>query len=86
MDAKTDRRRSIRQRTLKGASISNPGSQNVECVVRNMSKFGAGLVLENTIGIPDSFRLTIKPECVTRDCRVTWRSVYTMGVAFNKPL
>ena len=55
----------------------------VDCVIRNMSETGAGLEVESPVGIPDEFRLLIKPEFLKRNCRVVWRSAKRIGVEFS---
>jgi hypothetical protein len=47
-----------------------------------MSQTGAQLVIESPIGIPDEFKLLIKPELLKRNCRVAWRKADRIGVQF----
>lgn len=78
-----NKRRSPRLRTLKGGSIMFGVAAAVDCVIRNMSETGAALEVESPVGIPDEFRLLIKPEFLKRNCRVVWRSAKRIGVAFS---
>ena len=78
-----DKRRSPRLRTLKGGSIMFGVAAAVDCVIRNMSETGAALEVESPVGIPDEFRLLIKPEFLKRNCRVVWRSAKRIGVEFS---
>jgi hypothetical protein len=77
----TESRVSPRQRTFKGGSISLP-SGIIECVIRNMSSTGAKIELAAPIALPDTFKLIIKPEIITRSCKVVWRSGHRIGVQF----
>ena len=78
----TERRRTSRQRTLKGGTIIFGTAADTDCVIRNLSAIGAALDVERTAGIPDEFTLLIKPEIVKRQCRVVWRSEKRIGVEF----
>jgi hypothetical protein len=77
-----EHRRSQRRRTLKGGTILFGAGSSVDCVIRNMSETGAAIEVEGLIGIPDNFRLIIKPELARRNCRVAWRTVKRIGVQF----
>jgi hypothetical protein len=81
MEAK-DRRGSPRETTLKDGSIIFGGAPPVDCVIRNMSDSGAGIEVRNTIAVPDTFQLLIRPELVKRHCRVVWRKHGWIGVQF----
>jgi hypothetical protein len=73
-----------RQRTFKGGSISTP--EGVwECVIRNLSITGAQIEVTGQITLPNTFRLIIKPEIVTRTCKIAWRSAQRIGVRFVSP-
>jgi hypothetical protein len=76
-----NKRTAARQRTFKGGSVSMPGG-TVECVIRNLSDTGALLEFSASIALPDTFKLIIKPELITRDCQVAWRSEQRIGVQF----
>lgn len=78
----TDHRRAQRLRTFKGGSIMFGVAAAIDCMVRNMSATGAAVEVESPVGIPDEFVLLIKPECITRKCRVAWRSAKRLGVQF----
>lgn len=78
----TERRRTPRQRTLKGGTIIYGTAAGIDCVIRNMSDIGTALEVDRSDGIPDEFTLLIKPEIVKRQCRVVWRSAKRIGVEF----
>ena len=76
-----ERRRTVRQRTFKGAIISLPiGS--VECTVRNLSANGALLELQGPAPVPDDFELIIRPENRRHSCHVIHRAPRRIGVVF----
>lgn len=66
---------------FEGGLIIYGAAPTVACVIRNMSKSGA-LLLVTPIGIPDEFTLVVKPEMRKQPCRVIWRSADQMGVNF----
>jgi hypothetical protein len=78
----TERRRTPRQRTLKGGTIIFGTAPDIDCVIRNLTEIGAALEVGRSAGIPDHFTLLIKPEIVKRTCRVVWRSAKRIGVEF----
>jgi len=56
----------------------------VDCVVRNLSRSGACLVIEDANNIPDDFDLTMGNSL--RPCRVVWRESFRLGVEFQEHL
>src|SRR5262249_42600394 len=83
MTAIIERRRSPRRRVLKAGKISfHRQWADIECVVRNLSDTGAGLVVAGIDSIlPDEFDLTIQAS--RRICRVVWRSSSRIGICFQ---
>jgi hypothetical protein len=65
-----ERPRSQRQRTFKGGSISHASGAAMDCIIRNLSDTGACLEVSSPFGIPDNFKLIIRPEILTRSCEV----------------
>jgi hypothetical protein len=57
----------------------------VSCVVRDVSTHGACLHLQSTASLPDEFDLSFDTGHGTRKCRVAWRSLTNIGVAFEVP-
>jgi hypothetical protein len=79
----TERRSAPRKRTLKGGRIAfNAGQSTIECVVLNLSETGAKLRVTSVMGIPDTFDLLLADKS-RRRCRVAWRKLDEMGVAFE---
>ena len=78
----TDRRRSPRRRTLKGARIVfNERRSVIDCRVRDLSANGAQLLLPSVVGIPDTFELQIDE--VFRSARVAWKATGKLGVTWD---
>ncbi len=75
-------KRRHRLRALKGGSILFYNGAAFDCTVRNLSETGARLEVENPVGIPDTFKLTIKSKKLERACRVIWRKAKEIGVRF----
>ena len=78
-----DRRKSRRQRTLKGGSIVFNYGAAIDCILRNVSCSGACLLVASPIGIPDQFEFVLSGDNSGYDCRTHWRSVDRIGVAFS---
>ena len=79
-----ERRRSIRMRILKSASIVfNNGASTVTCVVRNMSEGGARLGVEDGRSVPKAFTLQFSDGHAI-DCLLAWRIDKLVGVAFAR--
>jgi hypothetical protein len=83
LPAITEQRRSARHRTLKGGKICLQNLWSIDCVVRDLSEGGAGLVVEGQAGIPEHFTLAISNSSINRPCRVAWRSANRLGVSFQ---
>lgn len=77
-----EQRRSPRQRTYKGGTISFGTYPSVDCIIRNLSATGACLAVQSVASIPDHFTLLVKPELLKRSCRVAWRDNQKIGVHF----
>jgi PilZ domain len=75
-------RRAPRSRTFKSGTISL-GDRSLDCLIRNISATGACLELKGTATIPTSFKLTIKPDSLFRDCKVVWQDGHRVGVLFE---
>jgi hypothetical protein len=76
-----ERRKTVRHRTFKGASIEFGGGA-IDCTVRNLSDKGATLEVASPLGIPEKFALHIKGDQV-RHCRLIWRKEARIGVEFE---
>jgi hypothetical protein len=79
----TDNRQAQRRSTLKGGRIVfNAGRSTINCTVRNLSARGAKLQVTSVVGIPDTFDLVLEGHA-GQPCRVVWRSLKELGVAFR---
>jgi len=76
-------RKTPRRRTLKAAKIVHYHGEPIDCVVRDLSATGAGLVIESPIDIPPRFCLLFEGDKTTKQCRVVRRSGNKIGVAFE---
>jgi hypothetical protein len=75
-------RSALRHRVLKAGTIEFGGGA-IDCVVRNLSSFGAALEVSSQLGIPDKFMLAMPGDGLRLHCEVMWRNVYRIGVAFG---
>jgi hypothetical protein len=55
-----------------------------ECMVRDVSPAGVGLLVPDTVVLPDDFYLTFN--CVVRRCITVWRGLDRMGARFRSML
>ena len=78
-----NKRTAPRQRVLKAGTIAFTGA-GIDCTVRNLSETGAALEVASVVGIPTEFSLVISADSVNRKCRVVWRKLNRIGVAFDK--
>src|SRR3954470_17734075 len=67
------RRQAPRIKTLKGAKIVSPGALSLNCIVRNISRTGAQLEVQSSVG--DEFELVFDDsQTPPQTCRVVWRN------------
>jgi hypothetical protein len=79
-----EQRKHSRHRTLKsGQIVFNHRSSVITCTIRNLSEAGACLQVASSVGVPDSFDLTVEPDIASRHCHVAWRSEHRIGVTFQ---
>jgi len=77
-----DRRRIVRSRVLKGATILVGSSPVIECIVRDVTNIGARLQIAKVIDVPMVFDLTLDGGRTIRPCKVVWRELTEAGVEF----
>ena len=66
------------------AYVSSGGSV-MPCVVRNISREGAAIDVDNAAFVPQHFRLVMaKDASVVHECRVTWIQKNRIGLTFMK--
>jgi hypothetical protein len=79
-----NRRAEPRARTLKrGLLVFHDGHSVFDCTVRNLSSRGAKLLFGEAVGIPNHFKLAIRPSRDRRPCTVRWRNESALGVSFD---
>ena len=80
-----ERRNKSRHKILKAGTIVFNRAGTISCTVRNLSQAGACLQVESPVGIPEAFDLRIDSEglIITHHCKVEWRTVHQIGVAFT---
>jgi hypothetical protein len=59
------------------------GGAGIDCTVRNLSETAAALEVASVVGIPTEFSLVIQSGNINRNCRVVWRKMNRIGVAFD---
>ena len=70
-----ERRRVQRTRTDKCARILlDRDAAVIECIVRDLTNLGAGLVVASSAGVPETFELVFGSVHARRPCRVVWRT------------
>ncbi len=78
----TNKRAAPRLRVLKAGTIMF-GSAGIDCTVRNLSETGAALEVVSVVVMPTEFSLVIRSDNINRNCRVVWRKMNRIGVAFD---
>lgn len=59
------------------------GGSVIPCVVRNISRQGAAIDVDNPAFVPQHFRLVMaKDPSIVHSCRVTWIQQNRMGLTF----
>jgi hypothetical protein len=77
-----ERRKFERTCVQKSARILLEDSLGVGCVVRDLTNFGAGIQVSNSMSLPAALDLTFDSGRSIRPCRLAWRSLDRMGVEF----
>src|ERR1700721_2169755 len=71
-----------RRRTLKaGKIVFSQGGSVIDCTVRNVSRTGAMLDVQNAVTAPQEFELCWDGN--VQRCTVVWRKVASLGVKFG---
>ncbi len=80
-----NRRRTARNKTfLQGRMLFNGGRSSVDCVIRDISEFGARLKFSCSIPTPDHFELYIPNRDERREAFVQWRRDDEVGISFER--
>jgi hypothetical protein len=79
----TERRRIARQKSfLRGMVYFNNRRSVADCLIRDISPYGARLIFSDTVTTPDIIDLYIPQKEQTLRSRVIWRIGHDVGVAF----
>jgi hypothetical protein len=73
-----ERRMTPRRQSPKDGVILLERAFRLECVIRDVSPAGVGLLLPDTINVPDDFYLTF--DYAVRRCIAVWRQLDRVGV------
>jgi hypothetical protein len=77
-----EKRKYPRTETEELAYVSSGGSV-MRCVVRNISREGAAIDVENPAFVPQHFRLVMaKDSAIVHECRVAWIKQNRIGITF----
>src|SRR4051812_47128915 len=81
----TERRRTARQKSfLRGMIYFNNRRSAVDCLVRDISNFGARVIFSDSVQTPDVLDLYIPQKEQTLRAHVIWRHGTEVGVAFEQ--
>jgi hypothetical protein len=78
---RVERRTTSRHQNPKAGVILLERAFRVECMIRDFSPAGGGLLLPNTIILPDDFYLTF--DYAVRRCITVWQRLDRIGVKFK---
>ncbi len=82
---KVERRRVTRQKSfLRGTIYFNNRINAVDCLVRDISSYGARLIFTDSVTTPDTLELYIPQKDQTLRVHVIWRHGQEAGVAFTQ--
>jgi hypothetical protein len=80
-----ERRRAVRQKSfLRGNIQFNNGRSTADCLIRDISLYGARLTFSDTITTPDVIDIYIPQKDHTYRCHVVWRHGPELGVEFTQ--
>jgi hypothetical protein len=85
VDPTEERRRPPqRKRVLKkGRIVFNDRHSTIDCTVRDLSPWGARLLVQTLAAVPDRFDLIIDSDGTEHEARVVWKRASEMGVKFR---
>lgn len=79
-----NRRRALRQRVILGGKLVHSGGAfSMNVTLRNMTAFGARLILPIEAVAPDCFDLIDMKNGDVFQCRIVWREYPQIGVVFE---
>ena len=82
-ERQVERRRVARQKSfLRGMIYFNNRRNAVDCLIRDISPYGARLIFSDSVSTPDDFELYIPQKEQTLRVHAIWRHGQEVGVAF----
>ena len=66
-----------------GKIVFNNKSSVIDCMVRNLSREGACLLVSSVIGVPPTFDLVIDGGGASRPCKMVWNDRNRIGIEFR---
>ena len=79
-----ERRLAPRLKTLlTGVLVFDENSTTMDCLVRNLSAYGAKVMLADAFRLPDSFNLRVPHHDQTHRAKVIWRKGDAAGLALS---
>jgi hypothetical protein len=79
-----DRRRAPRLKSLlTGTIVYDDHNSTMDCTVRNISAWGAKVVLPDAFRIPEAFNLVVPHHDQTHRAKVIWRKGEAAGLALS---
>lgn len=85
MGKDTERRASVRQRTLKSAKVVLRDWSTIDCVIRNASEDGARLDFSDPVALPDRFDLLLVATNMLVPAERIWERGTTVGIKITGP-
>ena len=86
-DRQVERRRVTRQKSfLRGMIYFNNRRSVADCLIRDISPYGARLIFSDTVTTPDVLDLYIPQKEQTLRSQVIWRVGHEVGVAFPQAI
>jgi hypothetical protein len=83
-DGMEEKRKYLRTEIDEPAYVSSGGSV-MPCVVRNISREGAAIDVDNPAFVPRHFRLVMANDpSIVHECRVAWIQKNRIGLTFQK--
>jgi predicted house-cleaning NTP pyrophosphatase (Maf/HAM1 superfamily) len=76
---------SLRRRQLlrRGKIIFNNRMSVFDCAIAKRTSEGAELMMESTLGVPQTFELRLEPTGERYVCELAWRKEKMIGVVFE---
>jgi hypothetical protein len=79
-----DEKRKFPRTEIEELAYVSSGGSVMRCVVRNISREGAAIDVENVAFVPQQFRLVMaKDSSIVHECRVAWIKKNRIGLTFT---